>query len=67
MYDNHDALRERYRRLRAAARAVVDGAESAGHPERPLCGVEPHLIRTLRREVRGEPQPSAKLSWMSPT
>lgn len=35
-----------------------------GNGERPLCGVEPHLIRQLRRELEGEPQPQP-LAWMS--
>ena len=52
-------LRGRYTRLANIAQQVVDEAESVGTPEHPRCAVEPHLIRTLMREIYGEPQPSA--------
>lgn len=64
--DQQDALLERYGRLRRAARAVVDGCEAAGDPDKPRCVVEPHLVRTLRRELDGDPQPST-FAWMSPS
>lgn len=49
-------LAERHRRLRLAAQAVVDGTRPAGTGP-PLCAVEPALIRQLRRELAGTPQP----------
>ena len=55
-------LAERYRRLRIAAEAVVEGTRAAGG-DRPLCAVEPHHIRRLRRELEHRPQPSGM--WMS--
>lgn len=57
--EGYEALRERHMRLRAAAQAVVRGARAAGEPEQPLCAVEPHLVRTLRRELAHIPQPSS--------
>ena len=60
----YENLRERYVRLRAAAQRVVDDTRAVGDGERPQCGVEPHLIRQLRRELEGEPQPQP-LAWMS--
>jgi hypothetical protein len=49
------ALAERYRRLRH----LVDEATAAGDYEDPLCGVPPHAIRDLRRELEFEGQPNA--------
>lgn len=60
-----DVLLEKYDRVRCAAQQVVDGAKSIGTPEHPLCAVEPGLIRILRRELDGEPQPNGM--WMSVT
>ena len=54
----YEALRERHLRLRRAAEAVVEQAEPVGTREEPMCGVEPHLIRILRRELTHEPQAS---------
>lgn len=64
MSDEYENLRERYIRLRGAAQRVVNGTRAAGDGDRPMCGVEPHLIRRLRRELEGEPQPQP-LTWMS--
>jgi hypothetical protein len=58
-------LAEKHRRLRLAAEAVVEGTRPAGG-DRPLCAVEPALIRTLRRELQHRPQPQP-LDWMSVT
>jgi hypothetical protein len=57
------ALAARHRRLRTAAAAVVAEAKACGTEQHPLCGVDPHLIRRLRRELTNEPQPS--MAWMS--
>jgi hypothetical protein len=57
--EQHEALSERYTRLHRAAQQVVDGCEAVGNGEEPRCGVHPHLIRRLRRELEHEPQPSA--------
>jgi hypothetical protein len=54
----YEALRERHLRLRRAAEAVVEQAEAVGTRQQPMCGVKPHLIRNLRRELAHEPQPS---------
>jgi hypothetical protein len=54
-----DALRERHLRLRRVAQRVVDEAVAAGDRGNPMCAVAPHVIRILRRELDGEPQPSA--------
>jgi hypothetical protein len=59
--DDYEILEHRYRRLRIAAQAVVDGTRAAG-AGRPLCAVEPYLIRRLRREVAETPQP---LGWFT--
>jgi hypothetical protein len=60
-----DALLEKHNRLQHAAQEVVDGAEAIGDLDHPMCRVEPGLIRTLRRELDGEPQPSVGMFWMS--
>jgi hypothetical protein len=57
------ALAQRYTRLARAAQAVIDGTRPAGTSE-PMCAVEPFLIRRLRRELAGTPQPSG-MFWMS--
>jgi hypothetical protein len=57
--ERFEALREQHLRLRGAAQHVVDEAVAAGDQEKPMCAVAPHLIRVLRRELEGEPQPSA--------
>jgi hypothetical protein len=59
-------LERRYHRLLAAAENVVADARAIGNPETPMCSVPPHRIKTLRREIEGEPQPSA-LATMGPT
>jgi hypothetical protein len=60
------ALAEQHRRLRHLAQRVVDEARPAG-TSRPLCTLEPSLVKAIRRELRGEPQPQS-LDWftMSP-
>jgi hypothetical protein len=63
MSDADAALEERYRRLRAVAERVVNQAEAVGTREHPMAGVKPHLLRNLRRELDGEPQPNGL--WMS--
>ena len=64
MTSEHDeALLERYRRLRVAAQRVVEEAEAVGNNEQPMAGIKPYLLRNLRRELSGEPQPSGM--WMS--
>jgi hypothetical protein len=60
------ALRIRYARLHRAAQAAVDGVRPA-ESNRPLCVLELHIVRTLRRELAGEVQPHSKLACMSPT
>jgi hypothetical protein len=62
--DRAAALAERYARLRHAAQAVVDDATAVGTPERPMAGIPAHVLRTLRRELDGEPQPQP-LDFMS--
>jgi hypothetical protein len=62
---DYENLLERYRRLRIAAQAVIEEATAVGTPEHPMCGVPPHAIRRVRRELDGEPQP--QLDWMSIT
>lgn len=67
MDEKYEALREQHRRLRAAAEAVVDVATAVGDREHPMAGIAPHVLRDLRRELAGEPQPHSKLTWMSVT
>ncbi len=63
--DRCDALLEKYGRLRYAAEELVANCEAIGSSEHPMCAIEPHLIKTLRRELAGEPQPNGM--WMSIT
>lgn len=63
---DYEALDESYRRLRRAARAVIDACcYEAGN------GAEPRIyasqLRQLERELEGVPQPSNRLTWMSPS
>jgi hypothetical protein len=64
--ERYRALERRYFRLLAAAENLIRDTRSIGSPEAPACAVPPHRIKTLRREVQGEPQPSA-LATMGPT
>lgn len=61
--EKYEALAVRYRRLRIAAQAVLDCVD---YPTEG--GDEPKVYRrqlaALRRELDGEPQPSA-MAWMS--
>ena len=64
--NDYEALAESHRRLRRAARAVIDACSyEAGN------GVEPRVyasqLRQLERELEGVPQPCNRLTWMSPT
>jgi hypothetical protein len=61
--NEHEALREAYLRLRAAAQAVVDAAAYTGDEETGARVYEGQL-RGLRRELEFEPQPNG-LTWMS--
>lgn len=56
--EQHEALAERYRRLRIAAQAVIEEATAVGTAEAPMAGIPAHVLRTLRRELQHEPQPS---------
>lgn len=58
-----EALVAAYGRLRAAARAVVDAADYPAEDSR----VYASQLRDLKRELEGVPQPTNKLTWMSPT
>lgn len=62
---DYEALAESYRRLRRAAQAVVDASRY------PADGDEGRVyesqLRDLARELRGDPQPTNRLTWMSPT
>jgi hypothetical protein len=60
------ALERRYNRLLVAAENLIRDARAVGSPATPMCSVPPNRIRVLRREVIGEPQPSA-LATMGPT
>jgi hypothetical protein len=62
--ERYRILERRYNRLLVAAESVVHSARAIGSVEEPMCSVPPSKIRTLRREVAGEPQPSA-LATMS--
>ena len=63
--DQVDALIEQHRRLRRAARAVVD---TANYPaEGDKLRVYRHQLEDLRRELDGVPQPCNRMTWMSPT
>ena len=63
MTSEHEALQRRYDRLRISAQRVVEEAEAIGNREQPMAGITPYLLRNLRRELSGEPQPSGM--WMS--
>lgn len=56
------AIEERYRRLAAAARAVIDAADYASDDE-DEARVYASQLRDLKRELDGEPQPNGM--WMS--
>jgi hypothetical protein len=56
---SEQALLKRYHRLLVIAERIVSEATAVGDPERPMAGIAPHLLRDLRREIEGEPQPSA--------
>jgi hypothetical protein len=62
--ERYRILERRYNRLLVAAENVVREARAIGNSETPMCSVPPNRIRILRREVAGEPQPSA-LATMS--
>jgi hypothetical protein len=64
--ERYRALERRYHRLLVAAENLVRDTRSIGSPEAPACAVPPHRIKTLRREIDGEPQPTA-LATMGPT
>jgi hypothetical protein len=59
----YEQLREVHRRLRVAGQRVIDGAEAVGDAEHPKVGLEPHILRALRRELQHEPH--ASTPWMS--
>jgi hypothetical protein len=59
----HAALDERHRRLQRAAERVINAAEPALGEDNPQHVVPSHVIRILRRELNGEPQPNGM--WMS--
>jgi hypothetical protein len=64
--EQHAALAESYRRLRIAARHVIESAEAVGTPEHPQAGIPAHVLRGLRRELQHQPAPSG-LTFMSVT
>jgi hypothetical protein len=58
----HEALREAYLRLRAAAQAALDATNyPAGEEQARVYRLQ---LRDLERELAGEPQPHG-LTWMS--
>jgi hypothetical protein len=61
--ESYEILGHRYRRLKIASQAVVDGAEAVGDADHPQGAIEPYLLKCLRRELDGTPQPSGM--WMS--
>lgn len=64
--DDYEALAESYRRLRRAAQDVIDACNYPAHGGQERRVYERQL-QDLARELRGEPQPTNKLTWMSPT
>src|SRR5215217_7520531 len=62
MSDEYENLRERYVRLRGAAQRGVNGTRAAAGTDRPLCAVEPYLIRPTSPRAGGRtPAPAAGL------
>jgi hypothetical protein len=64
--DRVEALELAYTRLRRAAQGVLDAANyPAGADQEPR--IYRSQLATLDRELRGTPQPTSRLAWMSPT
>jgi hypothetical protein len=62
MTTEHEQLLQQYQRLQRAAQAVVDAADYATQGE-DEARVYASQLRTLRRELKGTPQPHGM--WMS--